>query len=204
MVVLGVISLAAAVLCLVAERHLGMRGLPLSVAAFALVAGVALVVVGASDGVLGVLAVPAGVCVAAVGGAILIGRGVRRPGGVRCAPALMIRPTRNGWAVCLSTARSSCTTADRSPSIWRCDTSSATCEESDWHSRSTASGPGPLTLLPQTPLTRNEIRHVNRSHRSRWVSTFVLGPHLGGDAADQPRAMVSLPIATRFAQEGAF
>jgi len=46
--------------------HLGTTALPFSGAAFSLVPGVALLVIGATDGVLGVLAVSAEVCVASV------------------------------------------------------------------------------------------------------------------------------------------
>ena len=83
MVVLGLISLVAALLCLAAERHLRTRALLFSGAALSLVSGLALLVIGATDGVLGVLAVSAGVCAASVGSVVLIGRSVRRPGGVR-------------------------------------------------------------------------------------------------------------------------
>lgn len=83
MVVLGLISLASALVWLVAERHLRTRALLFSGAALSLLTWVALLVIGASAGVLGVLAASVGVCVASVGGAILIGRSVRGPGGGR-------------------------------------------------------------------------------------------------------------------------
>ena len=83
MVLLGLISLVAALLCLAAQRHLGTRALLFSGAALSLVSVVALLTIGVTDGVLAVLAVSAGVCVASVGSVVLIRRSVRRPGGVR-------------------------------------------------------------------------------------------------------------------------
>ena len=83
MVALGLVSLVAALLCMAAERHLGTRAPLFGGAALSLVTGVALPVTGASHGVLGVIAARVGVCAASVGGAILTGRGLRRPGGVR-------------------------------------------------------------------------------------------------------------------------
>lgn len=74
MVGLGLASLAIAVVLLLAEAHLSTGGLIAAVAAFALVGGVALLLVGAAAGLLAALIVCGAVCVVSVGGLVLLGR----------------------------------------------------------------------------------------------------------------------------------
>ncbi len=77
MVALGLVTLAVALLLLVAEAHLSTGGLIAGGAVLALVCGVALLLVGAAAGLAAVLAVSGGVCVAAVGGFLLLMRSLR-------------------------------------------------------------------------------------------------------------------------------
>lgn len=72
----GLASVGIALLLLLAETHLSTVGLIAVGAVLALVSGVALLVIGATDG-LG--AVAGGVSVAAIGSVLLIGRSLRRP-----------------------------------------------------------------------------------------------------------------------------
>jgi hypothetical protein len=83
MILLGLVSIVVALLCLTAERHLKTRGLLVSGAVLALLTGAVLLWIGATDGVLGVLAVSIGACVASVGGVFLIVRSIRQPRGPR-------------------------------------------------------------------------------------------------------------------------
>ncbi len=72
-----------ALVLLLAEAHLSSGGMIGAVAGVALVCGVALLLVGASAGLLAVLAVSGGVCVASVGGLVLLGRSLRPVRGLR-------------------------------------------------------------------------------------------------------------------------
>jgi membrane protein implicated in regulation of membrane protease activity len=76
-VALGFVSVAVAVLLLLAEAHLSTGGLIAGGAVLALVCGVTLLLIGAAAGLLAVLAVSAGVCLASVGGLALLGRSLR-------------------------------------------------------------------------------------------------------------------------------
>lgn len=84
MLALGLGSLVLAVVLLLAEAHLSTGGLIGAVALVSLVCGVTLLLVGASAGLLAVLAVSGGVCVVSVGGLVLLGRSLR--------PARRLRP----------------------------------------------------------------------------------------------------------------
>lgn len=84
MVALGLASLTVAVVLLLAEAHLSTGGLIAAVAAVALVCGVALLLIGAAAGVAAVLAVSGAVCVASVGGLVLL---IRNLGPARRRPA---------------------------------------------------------------------------------------------------------------------
>ncbi len=77
MVALGLVSLAVALLLLVAEAHLSSGGLIAGGAVFALVCGAALLLVGAAAGLATVLTVSGGVSVAAGGGFVLLMRSLR-------------------------------------------------------------------------------------------------------------------------------
>ncbi len=83
MLALGFVSIAAAVLLLLAEAHLSTGGLVAAVAAVALVCGLALLLIGAAAGLFAVLAVSAGVCVASVGGLMALRRTLQPVGRMR-------------------------------------------------------------------------------------------------------------------------
>ncbi len=84
MIALGFVSLAAAVLLLLVEAHLSTGGLVAAVAGVALVCGLALLLIGAAAGLLAVLAVSGGACLASVSGLIAFRRAL--------APVRRIRP----------------------------------------------------------------------------------------------------------------
>jgi len=71
---LGFVSIAAAVLLLLAEAHLSTGGLIGAVAVVALVCGLALLLIGAAAGLFAVLAVSVGVGVVSLGGLVLLAR----------------------------------------------------------------------------------------------------------------------------------
>lgn len=73
-VALGLASLAVAAVLLLAEAHLSTGGLIAAVAAFALVGGVGLLLVGAAAGLLAVLVVSGAVCLVSIGGLVLLVR----------------------------------------------------------------------------------------------------------------------------------
>ena len=77
MIALGWVSVALALVLLFAEAHLPTRGVSGGVALVALVCGVVLLLIGATAGVLAVLAVSLGVSVAWVGALVLLARSLR-------------------------------------------------------------------------------------------------------------------------------
>ncbi len=76
MIALGLISVAVALVLLLAEAHLSTGGLIASGAVLALVCGVTLLLIGAAAGLPAVLAVAAAASVAGVGGVALLGRSI--------------------------------------------------------------------------------------------------------------------------------
>ncbi len=76
MIALGLVALFVAAVLLLAEAHLSTGGLIASGAVLALVCGVALLTIGTTAGLVPVLAVSAGVCVASVGGLVLLRRSI--------------------------------------------------------------------------------------------------------------------------------
>jgi membrane-bound ClpP family serine protease len=80
---LGLVSLTVAVVLLLVEAHLSTGGLIGAVALVALVCGVALLLVGTGAGLAAVLAVSGGVCVASLGGLVVLVRGMRPVGRLR-------------------------------------------------------------------------------------------------------------------------
>lgn len=91
MVALGLVSLAVAVVLLVTEAHLSTGGLIAAGAVLALVGGIALLLIGVAAGLLAVLAVSGAVCVASVGGLVLLGRSLR--------PVQRLRPRSGSQAM---------------------------------------------------------------------------------------------------------
>jgi membrane-bound ClpP family serine protease len=76
-IALGWLSVALAVVLLLAEAHLPTGGVSGGVALVALVCGVVLLLIGASPGVLAILAVSLGVSVAWTGGLVLLARSLQ-------------------------------------------------------------------------------------------------------------------------------